>query len=1121
MTLERDDAIVIDLPANLQPVSNVKLQSTFDSNGNMLITVPEGFDYTFEIGGYGDIPLSQLIEKDQERSDSLGITVYALKPNYWDRTVQVGTEYILYNNKYYTCKYTSETLSESYYKITKEVTLPELMADPTSIVRETPLYEKGIVNGTTVTLYGTLLLGRYAFQLNGTWYLAKSCEYSGWNEQLQSSVYNITSYVALADALSGIQVSSISGGYSSAFKSEDGETVSPQGSYFSLNTTAWGTETVSAQVYINENGDIVLIDCEWVSEKREYYYMLGEEIPESDLPAHDEEDVSEWWYSDDVKDAEGNIITENLNRVCLRRKVPTYYVKVNNNTYAGFVYDYNYITLDDVEIKASLPSWIKTDFNEASSKKVVNLPDGNKLFVTGEKPSNGTGAKGQYDSIAWGWAKTNGIYVQAVVRYFGDKPIEVLYRGSSYISDYYGYNSVALSKRTIAFNDHVDLAQYLTKTGDNTYRVSAAFFTHMQSLCTDEGDRYWLRVVGKQTVNGSEYEFEAAVGLYEKAYTLTANNSHSTSQSYVYWYELFGSNSNGAMFSVIPGKKTGDTSSITVRLNNGESINATYSCYNGLYPVTDDVVKYNAEKSEETGLNIYGAVTSYYTNTYVYEDGKYYNCTVRPTYDSYKPTTLDAIKQTVANDWWISNLTYRYDFTDENNNVYPVYQASFRFGATNSYNYSNYTLSSAYVIIKEGKLYVLSGAVEEGASVIRFESMVSPADYFRAAADRIAVREIVNHWNDYTVMIEDQEVKIYNDQILYFHDYNEDGEIACTRYISVPYVLENDTVRYISGVGEYLGDSLIKYTDPVTISNLYGTPEFEDRTYYNGTFTFASVKRANYRYYVKLAGVYYHYESHRFETYYGYCFDQSRYESAMATEQDHYYGVYDEATETWTYYNRMDTVYENGVQYAALSEPITTLPTFTDSSASQTELSIKAKNGETITEFSGLVMGNILAVKRSDGTVFYHKEGSNNGFLKITENKYIRARKITVENSNEIRILCDSNNLIKATLDYNEVKYLDPLSKYLTVSADVSSIKISKAILDAIPEVVRDGFTLTLSSNNGYYGYVTLSYAQLEAWFELTEIKDCGSGHFNGFVDYDKINGEHNSVTREELIYKH
>ena len=238
------------------------------------------------------------------------------------------------------------------------------------------------------------------------------------------------------------------------------------------------------------------------------------------------------------------------------------------------------------------------------------------------------------------------------------------------------------------------------------------------------------------------------------------------------------------------------------------------------------------------------------------------------------------------------------------------------------------------------------------------------------------------------------------------------------------------------------------------------------------------------------------------------------YENAIATELDHYYGIYDAATETWTYYNRMETVWENGMQYAVLSEPIASLPTFSQT-PTQTQLSIPTKDGAQITEFYGLVMGNILTKKRSDGTVFYHKEGSSNGFLKVADDKYVRARMTVNPKSGAIYILCTGLN--KATLDYNEVKYLDPLGKYLTVTADASSIKISKAILTAIPETMRDSFTLTLGRNNGdYFSYaVTLSYAQLEAWFELTEIKDCNSGNFNDFVEYDKI------YVREELNVKH
>ena len=1116
LKLERDDNIVIELPANLQPVSNIKLQSVFDNDGNMLITVPEGFEYTFETGGYGEIALSELIEKDEEMSEKLGVTVYVLKSAYWDQTVEVG-EYILYNNKYYTWKHTSDVVSESYRKIVKEATLAQIVADPTTALTDATSYAPGYLNGNQVTLYNTLL-GRYAFQQNGTWYLVKSSEHN-WNNQLQNYATNITSYVALSDAIADMRLSSMES-WGNSVKNEDGDPILVHNTNLSLNVTAWGTETVSTYAYLNNNGDLVLTYCEQINTVYDYYYMLTEEIPASALPDYDETEIwEERLDSDsDLRDLQGNPITEDLDSIELYRKVPTYYVKVNNNTYAGFTYEYDFITAEGVELVASLPSWIKTDFNEASSQKTVNLPDGNKLFVTGEKPYHGEGAKGEYDNIAYGWAKTNGIYVQAVARYCEGKLIEVVYR-----SDYSSKSDVALSERTLSFNKYIDLTQYLTKTGDNTYRLSASFFTRMQALCPDAGDSYWLRVIGKQTVSGVEYEFEGAVGLYEKARTIALNNRGDRNESSADWYDLFDSNRNGAMFSIIPGSLTGDASSITVRLNNGDSIDISYSCDNGLYPVTDGIIPKNDAKSEETGLPIYSAVTGHDTNTYVYQGGKYYYYSTYPTYDSIQYTTLDSIKQSIANDWFLSELSYKFDFTDQSNGTtYPVYEAEFDFASDNAY--SSYDLSRMYVLIKEGQLYVLSGAVMVSESLLQFEAMVSPADYFAAAAARIEVVEDVSGWSYNTIMVNGQQIHVNYRSILYFNDYKEDdGEIACTNYISVPYVLENGAPRYVANVGDYLGRTLIKGTDPVTISNMIGTPELEEEQYYNGTFTFADVKRADYRYYVKLAGEYYHYDSYYFETYSGYCYDQDGYENAIASEKDHYYGVRD-ASGNWSYYNRMTTTWDwmTETEYAVLSEPITVLPTFSQTPET-VELPLMTKNGETVTEFSGLVMGTILTKRRSDGTVFYHKEGTNNGFLKLANsNKYFRARMVVNQKSGATRILC--SGLGVATLDWREIEYLDPLGKYLTVSADASSIKISKDILKAIPESVRDSFRLTLERNDNDYGYghVTLTYVQLEAWFELTEIKDCNSGNFNGFVDYDQIYGEfdYGVIGKNEIIFK-
>ena len=303
--------------------------------------------------------------------------------------------------------------------------------------------------------------------------------------------------------------------------------------------------------------------------------------------------------------------------------------------------------------------------------------------------------------------------------------------------------------------------------------------------------------------------------------------------------------------------------------------------------------------------------------------------------------------------------------------------------------------------------------------------------------------------------------------------------IAC-----VPCLKEGETYRYI-GNSTYKGIYLMKgeeITEPLEITST------SDGSYINGSFTLVWGRTNEYirEYYIKLAGVYYIYSDYSFRWS---VISQYEYESNMAAMRDWYYGVYDEATDTWTYYNKYECVwdYDLGDTVYRVSEPLdaANLPQFTTTPTSYVVGSLP--DGQQIYEFSGYVMGDILALRRADGTVFYYKDGSTKGYLKLQDGTYTAATLITDPADGSTRIVC--TNLAKATLSDTALDHYGVFDEYISYKHQNSAVVIDKAILAAIPEEIRDDFRLTINTG---YGSKYLTYDELVGWFALGEAQYIG-----------------------------
>ena len=1081
-SFHKDDNVTLDIPAAFLPVSQVEVEATFDKDGNMLLVLPEGYTYDLSVGGYGEVPYTELVELDEKMSESLGYPVYVLKREFWTNYHYVD-QCILYNGNYYSYNIVHPN-GYSYRNVIQQYKLSELLADPTVLLPDSNATTDEIcrVDGVYYPCFQTALMP--VFQKDDVWYAIKKCSKTGEVDRetgVSIEYYDVSEYVDFEQAFANVQVST-SNRYSWWDDGMvDGTPIRISCAYLSMDPASWGTETLEFQFYVAENDDIMLVSTEWAFNDYNYFYQLEEQIPAAELPAHDGKE--EWFTDREIRDAAGNVLS-GAKLVELHTMIPDYFVKVTDTLYARLSMNYSWDINDNYTYTVYLPNGITATL-DTTGRTEMRLPDGNKMYVWGETYDSGTTQNGmKYNRIVYGYAKLqSGLYIQAACRYNEEIMLDVIYREGSW--------NYLTPGRYASFDDCINLTAFLTQIDATTYKVDAGFFKLMNKLCTASGDGYWISIEGTMTDGDTVYQFRASEGIHYNVPDPKEMGYHYYYDDF-YWNEHFGSAGSSSLFSVTPGAD----GTLTVTSESGRKITVSYDLWNS-YPVSSFIPK-DEVMSAQTGLDIYSAITGYYTNTYLYEDGKYYYYDWYNDYDLTFGDPIPAYKNAIANDWQLTSLTYKYDFSYRKDGVdytIPVYYATFRFPLIENNYYTYYVNSlSLYVTLRDGKLHVLTGAQEISASVLQFEDMVLASTYFSTLAPTLTITDEYT-WGYTSFYYNGKRVEIRFDYAT-LTEYDEDNNVIMTHTLHLPFITENGVKKYVltrNYTGKmYLekGSEVTDRIDPEDIIESY------TETYYaNGPFQFVRVERKERDYFIKLAGTYYHYNSDF--AYRWYTYDQDEFEYYMACSEDWYYGVYDDTTGTYTYYNRYSVYYDfdKGENVYTLSEPLTTLPTFT--SEPWPSYIATLEDGRELHEFRGYIMDNVNTMNCAGGSVFYYCDNCSNSFLKIKDNMYVRAEMITDSQTGASRVVC--YELSKATISEEAFNRLGVLDKYVTKNSN-GTVTFSRDILDAIAEESRDDIKICIYAEG--FGTAYITYDQLVMWFdEVTEKQYFTNGDFNGFVD--------------------
>ena len=1031
-----DDSVKVEIPAVFQPIANDRVTASYDNAGNLVISGLNGtFETTIAIEGYNTFNIGDLLKKDDTMSAELGYDVYAFDKSFWsssnmtENLIKVGDKYYEYHTEYV----------DGYDEVAKTIVWADILNDPTLILPEEGTEPYAYYNyvdefGTEfrTPVYSTVL--GYVYQTANGWEYALMYNTYGngyydkeKDKYVYETIFEVMQSVTLEELMQNIRISSIS-------NNDYAKPILYNGVEIRLGEVIvdFGIEDYFSNAYLDgyvDGNDIVLVQTNWHSGYNQY--VLDAEV--TTLPNHDWQSNSSM-AGNKIVDANGNEVTASISMVYFYAYVPTYYVKVNNTTFATLYNVKEGIYVEDLE--------------------KISLPDGNEMYVLGNEPWSG-------ETLVYGFVEiADGVFVQTVCRYQGETLVDVRYREAR--TDYHA-----------SYSQMYRIEDYVTKNADGSYTIKAELIAKLKSHCTEEGDSYAFDIRASYEANGTTYDAFYTVGAYmiPEQIEIGYGGSHGDAEKDFSWDHLFGEHDQAMYETVI-----NDDGSLTIFFRNGKKINVSYQL--GWEIPAEGFLTDNEQKFEETGLNIYDRVTSYTSGSnYVFKDGKYYHYSYIPVYDL---ATVESYAELITNGWYFSEFSYRYDFKDKTTGeILPVYDANVCFFNSDKYSFYPNAIS-VFFVVKEGQLYALTQAEENGESVLQFEGMMPADEYFASLTVEYGTENSYSSTVYYNgALIPVNSVTLY----LYENDENgtpitdENGEKIAKYSTTVYFITIDGQKQYVSEF-DYLNDTYLKVGEEAQVNTSGYTVTYNDSKYINGTFNFAYVSKvySNTQHYVMLAGRCYYYNN----VYYSY-------QNQKITEDDFNseaaellwaYMAVDPATGATKYYGKIDFDYDsNGDAFVVLTEELAEAPNYTDCESYQFDE--KTADGWTVWEISYYEISEEewTITELDDGTVFYEKDGE--GYLKGQDGYYVYARRIYDWDTDESYIVCE---LDRAYLDTDDIKQMGIMDEYFVLNDAKTMLTISKDLLDLIPEECRDDFYIYINTG---YGDEEISYYELEGLFML------------------------------------
>lgn len=948
LEIKQDDNAKVTLPDDLNAASGNKIDYSYDQSGNLVINgLPANGEFDFKVEGNLSIDLTQHLTRDEAMSEKLGYDVYVLAREYWTDYESVNgeknTPYVMgKDGKLYSAVMSYQS---SYLKAVEFAKLADVLANPNNYLPDTSKttrdYYQYSKNGTTklIPVYQTVL-GLPAYQLDGEWYLLNSTNWGGnyvtdaeTGERYMQRVYYSGTSAPLLAAIRSMSLSSMDfNNYNTILDATTGKALeNVRAAYFYMDGF---NGTVKLSVQINGN-EINLIKTEYVGSRE--ILTVGDEI--TNVPAYDFYEKNNW--SDLIIQLADGTVTNDYTQVSLYVMVPTYYV----------IYDGHYFELFSNEMSATT----------REIQNTVILPDEREFYVTMET------AFGAYEDVLVGYFKTHtGYFVQAACLYSMGELVDVVYRyGTEKYDQVSPYHMI-------------DMDDYVTKNANGSYTVKAELFTKLNALCTQPADLYFIAVGGTYKIGNLNCEVEYMLDGAWAEMNIVSFLAGLMEDADLNWSKWFG-NGHGDVEKSNFETRVNDDGTLSIIVD-GDRV-ASYSIgFRGNDFIdnfdADDVMVENEKLSEQYGVPVY-TVTRYNTsNTYYYLiDGKYYNL----SWNEDRIVT-DAREMTLAElfgNWTVRNLSLNYDTQDGN---LPVYRGDVVWNnASNKYGMFEYSMPNRFFTVENGTLYILTGVEETGNSLLSYEGKMKMSEYFASLS--YAPYGTDSKTNYY---LADGTTAIYRVEMRIMEGDKQIG------YAYVPCYLKGEEKQYLVIDG---------YTTRYTVTAQYET------TLPEGWQTVAQVPfvAANGTY-TRVYGVY-----------------TSKYENHYVKIADHYYNLGD-VTYRWVDEDKFEDTTENREYRFYVINPdgsVTRYESYKVMGDGTYEMYNELEFYERISEFEaqkamlglgkGTVMGatadggevlefvvasegpEMLEWTFDDGCVFYYTEDSREGYVKLANNKYLRA----------------------------------------------------------------------------------------------------------------------------------
>lgn len=1025
-SFKEDKNTTLTLPSLVETVKDYSAKLSYDNDGNLVIETNSSLlDLTFKVNGHTYVNLADIMVKDNDLSAEKGFDVYY--PNdksYWDYSSTEPKNFIRYNGKVYSVfeKYTS-----SYNEVKAKIAITDLIASPLSYVNVTEEDQNGYVeiNKERIPVYNSF--AGLICQINGEWMLLneQNLDYNYYHEEYYDKEndkyydksyklwYNYNGelvYAKLTDVISSISLSNTDQlYYEDGYKDANGNAVNYTISLlnFSVDNDAWGGDyTLSLIGCIESDGRISILDYEYHSGT--YFTCLGEVADVSEYA-----DYAMYTYTRDypLYDKDMNKLADSYEAVSFRKeiRVPQYYVKLGDS----------YVLLSQLRAIPNI------------NFEAITLPDSTKLYVVLSEGDTNNG-------IIYGYMHVSGnLYTECACVFENGALAEKIFRyetGDSY-RDFY--------------DD--DISSYITKQG-NKYIVSANLFKKYTDLCDASSGYSYFNIYarGKKTENNVEY----SISLNLFRYSVDAD--HQGNDYYIEWSRAF-DNISFDYYNV----KVNDDGTLSFWFGDGSKITMTLNSSNYWTVVQDDMIVKDDALSTQTGLDV-GSTTAKdtYTSDYLYIDGKYYHYS---SYSVFKSETVSSVEELFRTTYYVDELSYRYDFTDDRGNVYKIYQGYIRINRMDYF--SSYGIK-AFFAVKDGKLMVLVGAEERGESVLKFEGIVELDDYINSLTLEYHVDN--KNWKYDTVYLNGSLRDVYSMSVSIYEKDASGNSVKYVGYFYAYYYKTGNANSFIKGAyyDPNANGSYIKKGELANLPENVIEIDREEMVEYNGIFTSATVYYNVFKTYtyIKVDGTYYYYNyDSSYDCYLNYRMNE---EDALNRIGDltWEYVIYMPVNGDWNYYFCSGISFNKDfVTVESIGSPFTR-------SYNDTKYIGTTKDGYDVYEISYMTWPKELDVEtRPDGTVFYAKKGENYGILKCPDGSYFNAERIT-RNDGSTKIVLTS--ISPAEMTVSKETMLTYLNKYITYSSNNSVITFSPDIITELEQIFGRNIydidlSFTFTSENG------------------------------------------------------